>query len=126
MPRNFFFFLKSMAFTLGKKKKEETKSIITLPQVTRGFSLVAPKGRLLGPPLKLPQKIPRLQEDPCLHMCEETPGPSFLTDCHWVVSGPSGVGVRFHLGMWILDYTPIYARCILDAFLTSVRSLPFS
>jgi hypothetical protein len=43
-------------------------------QLTCCFSLICQKGGWLGPPLKSPEQVPRLQRDPCLHMWEETPG----------------------------------------------------
>jgi hypothetical protein len=52
---------------LFEKKKKKTKSIIRPMQVTCYFSLITQKGGWLGASLKLPQKIPRLQRDPCLH-----------------------------------------------------------
>jgi len=60
----------STASTLEKRK--ETKFIIRPMQVACCFFLITQKGWWLGPPLKIPQKVLRLQRNPCFHMCEKT------------------------------------------------------
>jgi hypothetical protein len=107
----------SISVTLEKRR--ETKSIIKPLQV----SLITQKGGWLGPLLKLAPTSSKARNRPLSSHVRGDPGvPAFwrisamwlfsirwfidspqgsqhVALCHWVVSGPPGVGVWFHPGM---------------------------